>query len=41
MASILVIGVALGLQEGGKKVKMKREERKARKAALVKSAIAL
>ena len=38
MVGILVIGVALGLQKGGKKIKEKREERKARKASLVKSA---
>jgi hypothetical protein len=35
MAGILVMGVALGLQEGGKKIKEKRDERKAKKAALV------
>lgn len=35
MAGILVLGVALGLQEGGKKFKEKRDERKAKKAALV------
>lgn len=29
------MGIALGLQEGGKKIKEKREERKAKKAALV------
>ncbi|KAJ4411882.1 hypothetical protein N0V91_001019 [Didymella pomorum] len=34
MAGILVMGVALGLQEGGKKIKEKRDERKAKKAAL-------
>lgn len=35
MAGILVMGIALGLQEGGKKIKEKRDERKAKKAALV------
>ncbi|KAF3010766.1 hypothetical protein E8E13_007558 [Curvularia kusanoi] len=34
MAGILVMGIALGLQEGGKKIKEKRNERKAKKAAL-------
>ncbi|KAF9696490.1 hypothetical protein EKO04_005508 [Ascochyta lentis] len=34
MAGIFVMGVALGLQEGGKKIKEKRDERKAKKAAL-------
>ncbi|KAJ8115757.1 hypothetical protein OPT61_g2656 [Boeremia exigua] len=34
MAGILVMGVALGLQEGGRKIKEKRDERKAKKAAL-------
>jgi len=29
------MGIALGLQEGGKKIKEKRDERKAKKAALV------
>jgi len=35
MAGILVMGVALGLQEGGKRIKEKRDERKAKKLALV------
>jgi hypothetical protein len=35
MAGMLVMGIALGLQEGGKKIKEKRDERKAKKAALV------
>ncbi len=35
MAGIFVMGVALGLQEGGRKIKEKRDERKAKKAALV------
>lgn len=35
MAGILFIGVALGLQEGGRKIKDKVDERKAKKAALV------
>ncbi|KZM18331.1 uncharacterized protein EKO05_0000271 [Ascochyta rabiei] len=38
MAGILVMGVALGLQEGGKKIKEKRDERKAKKAALAAEA---
>ncbi|KAG9206413.1 hypothetical protein G6514_003244 [Epicoccum nigrum] len=40
MAGILVMGIALGLQEGGKKIKEKRDERKAKKAALVTEAYA-
>lgn len=35
MAGMLVMGAALGLQEGGKKIKEKRDDRKAKKAALV------
>lgn len=35
MAGILVMGLALGLQEGGKKIKEKRDEKKAKKVALV------
>jgi hypothetical protein len=35
MAGILVMGIALGLQESGKKIKEKRNERRAKKAALV------
>jgi hypothetical protein len=34
MAGMLFVGVALGLQEGGKKIREKRDERKAKKAAL-------
>jgi hypothetical protein len=34
MAGILVMGVALGLQESSKKLKGKLDERKAKKAAL-------
>lgn len=41
MAGILVMGVALGLQEGGKKIKEKRDERKAKKAALVSLGLGL
>lgn len=37
MAGILVMGVALGLQESAKKIKEKRDERKAKRAALVSS----
>ncbi|KAJ4317253.1 hypothetical protein N0V94_005018 [Neodidymelliopsis sp. IMI 364377] len=40
MAGILVMGVALGLQEGGKKIKEKRDERKAKKAVLTAEAYA-
>ncbi|KAF2631673.1 hypothetical protein BU25DRAFT_488242 [Macroventuria anomochaeta] len=38
MAGILVMGVALGLQEGGRKLKEKRDERKAKKATLAAEA---